>query len=133
MYGDLVLYRDVDINPEEEEELINMIAQKIQEQGLEMYATFIIESIKPLSFIGANMGRAFFAPVFPALSASAGITGEKLFQIVEKRGNADKLIKAIKKLTKEEKARKKIEKGKKIDGKKTDKKWWHCFFKNKKR
>ena len=132
-HGDLALYRDVDLTPDEENEIINKIAKKIQEQGLDMYATFMIESIKPLSFIGANMGRAFFAPVFPALSASAGITGEKLFQIVEKRDNADKLIKAIEKLTKEEKARKKIEKGKKIDGKKTDNKWWHCFFKNKKR
>ena len=126
--GELALYRDVDITPEEEEELIDLIAQKIQEQGLDMYATFMIETIKPLSFIGANMIRVFFAPILPALSASAGITGEKLFQLLEKRDNVDKLLNAIEKLTKEENERKKIKKTIKNEGKENSKKWWQRIF-----
>ena len=118
------MYRDVEVTSEEEDEMINMIAQKIQEHGLDMYAVFMIESIKPLSFIGANMGRVLFAPLIPALSNSAGITGEKIFQVLENRDNVDKLLDAIEKLTKEEKERKKIEKAKKLEGEKPPKKWW---------
>ena len=118
------MYRDIELSIEEEDELIDMIAQKIHENGLDMYAVFMIETIKPLSFIGANMGRAMFAPFVPALSNTAGITTKKFFQVLEKRGNADKLIKAIDKLTKEEKERKKLEKAKKTDGEEPNKKWW---------
>ena len=119
------MYRDVDVTSEEEDELIDLIAHKIQEHGLDMYAVFMIESIKPLSYIGVNMGRVLFAPLLPALSNNAGITGEKLFQILEKRDNVDKLLNAIEKLTKEEKERKKVEKAKKLEEKEThNKKWW---------
>jgi len=122
------LYRDNELTIEEEDEMINMIAQKIQEQGLDMYATFIIESVKPLSFIGANMGRAFFAPIMPALNNSTAIIGENFLKLIEKRENADKLLKAIEKLSKEAEEKKKIEKAKNADGKTPTKKWWQRFF-----
>jgi len=122
------LYRDNELTIEEEDEIINMIAQKIHEQGLEMYATFMVESVKPLSFIGANMGRAFFAPIMPALNTNTAIIGENFLKVIEKRENADKLLKAIEKLSKEAKERMKIEKEKNEDGKTPTKKWWQRFF-----
>ncbi len=122
------MYRDNELTIEEEDDIINMVAQKIQEQGLEMYATFMIESVKPLSFIGANMGRAFFAPIMPALNNNTAILGENFLQVLEKRENADKLLKAIDKLTKEAEEKKRIETAKNADGKTPTKKWWQRFF-----
>ena len=123
------MYRDNELTIEEEDEIINMIAQKIQEHGLDIFAILIIEGLKPLSFIGANMGSLFVAPFLYISDEKAGHGVDKLFQIFENRDNVDKLLDAIEKMSKEDEERNKIEKAKKLEGKKThNKKWWQRFF-----
>lgn len=126
------MYWDIEVTPEDEDEMIRKIAQKIHEYGMDMAAILMIESVKPLSYIGTQMGRFFISPFLPAFGENIGISGEKFLQIFEKRENVEKLIKAVEELTQEEEERKKAEKAKKIEEKRINietgeapkKKWW---------
>jgi len=111
------LYWDIDVTSEDEDEMIRNIAHKIHEYGLDVAAILMIESVKPLSYIGGQMGRLFGSPFLPAFGENIGIGGEKLFQIFEKRENVEKLIKAVEGLTQEEEERKKAKKAKKLEEK----------------
>ncbi len=130
------MYWDIEVTPEDEDEMIKKIAQKIHKYGLDMAAILMIESVKPLSYIGTQMGRIFVSPFLPVLGENIGISGEKLFQIFEKRDNVEKLIKAVEELTLEEEERKKAEKAKKLDEKSAEtesgetlkKKGWRRFL-----
>ena len=129
------MYWDIEVTPEDEEEMIEKIAHRIHKHGLDMAAIFMIESFKPLSFIGAQMGRFFVSPLLPALGKDIGISGEKLFQIFEKHENVEKLIKTVEELTQEEE-QKKAEKTKKLEKKSamieteeaSKNKGWRRFF-----
>ena len=109
------MYEDIEVTSEDEDEMIMMIAQKIHKHGLDVAAIFMIESVKPLSYIGTQMGRFFVSPFLPALGENIGISGEKFFQIFEKRDNVEKLIKAVEELTREEEKQKNVEKAKKLE------------------
>ena len=130
------MHWDIEVTPEDEDEMIRKIAQKIHEYGLDVAAILMIESFKPLSFIGAQMGRFFISPFLPVFGENIGISGEKLLQIFEKRKNVEKLIKAVEMLTREEEERKKAEKAKKLEEKKAkmeagetpEKKGWMRFL-----
>lgn len=122
------MYRDIEVTSEDEDEMIRNIAHKIHEYGLDIAAILMIETIKPLSYIGAQMGRFFFSPFLPVFGENAGIGGEKFFQIMEKRENVEKLIKAVEKLTQEEEERKKAEKAKMVEGGEPEKKGWRRFI-----
>jgi len=131
------LYFDIEVTPEDEDEMIMKIAQNIHKYGLDMAAILMIESVKPLFYVGLQMGRFFISPFLPAFGENIGISGEKLFQIFEKHENAEKLIKAVEKLTREKEEQKKIEKAKKLERKTVEKgteeasqkkKGWRRFF-----
>ncbi len=135
-YGDSNLYIDIEVTSEEEDEMIGNIAHKIHEYGLDIAAIIAIGSVRPLSFIGAQMGRFFISPFLPALGGNIGITGEKFFQIMEKQENVEKLIQTIEKMTQEEEEQKKAEKAKKLkekkakilEGEEPEKKGWRRLF-----
>ena len=114
------MYRDIGELAEDEDELIKKIAQKIHSSGLDIAAILMIESVKPLSYMGAQMGRIFVSPFLPAFGENIESTGEKFLQIFEKRDNVEKLIKAVMELSQEEENRKKDEKDKKLAEKKAD-------------
>ncbi len=130
------MYIDIEVTSEEEDEMIGKIAHNIHEYGLDMVAILMIESVKPLTYIASQMGRFFISPFLPALGDNIDITGEKFFQIMEKRENVEKLIQAIEKLTQEEKEKKKAEKAKKLkekkakilEGEEPEKKGWRRLF-----
>ena len=130
------MYWDIEVTSEDEDEMIMKIAHKIHEYGLDMAAILMIESVKPLSFIGSQMGRFFVSPFLPIFGEKIGISGEKFFQIFEKRENVEKLIKAVEELTREEEERKRAEKAKKLEEKRAkteigethNKKWWRRFL-----
>ena len=107
------MYWNIDVTPEDEAEMIGKIAQKIHKNGLDVVAVLTMESIKPLSYVGAQMGRFLVLPFISILGENIGVSGEKLIQIFEKRENMEKLIKAVEELTREEERRKKAEKAKK--------------------
>ena len=130
------MYWDIDVTSEDEDEMIRNIAHKIHEYGLDVAAILMIESVKPLSYIGGQMGRFFVSPFLPAFGENFGISGEKFFQIFEKRDNVEKLIKAVEDLKQEEEERKEAEKAEKLERKSVetdtvvtyDKKWWRRFL-----
>ena len=116
--GDLGLYWDIKVTSEDEDEMIGKIAKTIHKNGLNLVAIFMIGSVRPLTFIGAQMGRFFVSPFLPAFGEDIEMSGKKLFQIFEKRENVEKLIKAVEDLTREEEDLKTVEKTKKLKEKK---------------
>ena len=130
------MYWDVEVTSEDEDKMIEKIAATIHKYGLDVAAILMIESFKPLSFIGAQMGRFFVSPFLPALGEDLGISGEKFLQIFEKHENVEKLIKAVEDLTREEEEQKKAEKAKKLEEKRAmkeageapEKKGWRRFL-----
>jgi hypothetical protein len=130
------LYWDVEVTSEDEDKMIQKIAATIHKYGMDTAAILMIESVKPLSFIGAQMGRFFVSPFLPALGEDLGISGEKFLQIFEKHENVEKLIKAVEELTREEEEQKKAEKAKKQEEKRAEiesgeapeKKGWRRFL-----
>jgi len=111
------LYWDVEVTSEDEDEMIRKIAQKIHQSGLDMAAIIMIRSVKPLSYVGLQMGRLFISPFLPAFGENVGIDAEKFFQIFEKRENGEKLIKAVEEFAREEEEKKKTEKAKNLEKK----------------
>ena len=99
------LYSDIEITPKDEEEFIEKVAQKIHEYELEPPAILLLESSKPLVWIGGEMGRFFISPFAPIISEEWGITSEKFFLVFEKRENIEKLLKRLEQLTQEEDAK----------------------------
>jgi len=100
----------VEISPELEAEYIEKAAQKIHEQEMETAAILLLESSKPLVWVGGEMGRFFITPFVPILSDKWGETSEKFFLVFEKRENIEKLLQRLEQLSQEDTDRKKAEK-----------------------
>ena len=92
------MYWDYEITPEEEEEMIRKIAEKIHKYGMEVATILMVESLKPLTFVGTQMGRFFINPFLPAFGDEIGMTGEKFFQVFEKRENVERLLVTLEEL-----------------------------------
>jgi ABC-type Zn2+ transport system substrate-binding protein/surface adhesin len=104
------LYYDVEITPEIETKYIETVAQKIHEYQMETAAILLLESSKPLVWVGGEMGRFFITPFVPIISDKWGVTSEKFFLVFEKRENIEKLLKRLEQLAQEEDDKKKEEK-----------------------
>lgn len=104
------LYYDVEITPELEAEYIEKVAQKIHEQEMETAAILLLESSKPLVWVGGEMGRFFITPFVPIISDKWGVTSEKFFLVFEKRENIERLLKRLEQLTQESDDKKREEK-----------------------
>jgi len=103
------VYWDMELTEEEEEEVIKSVAKKIHQYGMEVAAILMLESVKPLTFIGSQMGRFFLSPFLPAFGDNIGLAGEKLFYVFEKRENMEKLLTVLEELAREEPEPKKVE------------------------
>ena len=99
------MYYDLEVTPKDEDEFIEKVAQKIHEYEMETAAILLLESSKPLVWIGGEMGRFFISPFVPVISDKWGVTSEKFFLIFEKRENIEKLLKRLEELTREEDAK----------------------------
>lgn len=102
------VYWDMEMTKEEEEKVIRSVAKKIHQHGMEMAAIFMLESVKPLTFIGTQMGRFFLSPFLPTFGDNISIAGEKLFYVFEKHKNMEKLLTVLEELAKEEPEPKKV-------------------------
>ena len=81
-----------------------------------------LETAKPLTFLGAQMGRFFFSPFLMSLSSTVGIKGEKVLRVFEKVDNVEKVISLLEEMNEEEDRQKDEEK---VEREKTsDKKGW---------
>ena len=105
-----------DVTPEEEERLIQRAADLVSNYEMETPALLVLNMIKPLVYVGGEMGRFFIAPLLPFLNHKA----DAFIHTFEQRKNIDKLIEIIEKKIskKDEKKRKIIEsnKDKKFEG-----------------
>ena len=97
------MFWDMEVTPEDEEEMIRKAAETIHKYGMDVAAILFLESVKPLAYIGGQMGRFFLSPFLPAFGESIGRGGEKFLTIFEKRENVEKLITLLEKMAKEEK------------------------------
>jgi hypothetical protein len=126
-----MLFWNIEVTSEDEDEMIKKVAQMIHKYGLDVPAILMIETFKPLSFVGANLGRFFVSPFLPTFGNNLGVRGEKFFEIFEKRENVEKLIKAVEDLTEEAKRKEEAEKIKRRSAgteEKENKKWWQRFL-----
>ncbi len=104
------MYYDVEVTPEEETELIEQVAQKIHEYEMETAAILLLESSKPLVWVGGEMGRFFITPFVPIISDKWGVKSEKFFLIFEKRENVERLLKRLEQLSMEDDEKKRAAK-----------------------
>jgi hypothetical protein len=98
------LYYDEPLNEEEEDRMIDELANYIHVKGLETAAILFLESSKPLSMIGGGMSRLFVSPFLPIFGDEAEIFGGKMINLLEKRKNIEKLIKKIEEIKEEKKS-----------------------------
>ena len=104
------MYYDTEVTPEEETQLIEQVAQKIHQYQMETAAILLLESSKPLVWIGGEMGRFFITPFVPIISDKWGVKSEKFFRIFEKRDNVERLLKRMEELALEDDEKKRAAK-----------------------
>ena len=80
-----------ELTPEEDERMIDRISEEVVNRNLDAPAIMFLESVKPISFIGSQLGMAFVAP-FLLVFWELGVDYIKFF---EKRENVEKLLKKI--------------------------------------
>jgi len=99
-----------ELTAEEQEQMINKIANEVIKRRLETVAIMFLESIKPMSYIGSQLAMVFVGP-FLAIFGDLGINYIKFF---DKRENVETLLRRIEEMTK---TRDEDEKKAKEDGK----------------
>lgn len=111
-----------DTTPEEQDDIIKKTVKILEKYGMEVPAILFLGTIKPLAYLGGQLGRYFLGPLLPFM----GEREEAFIQTFEQHGNIEKLIKMLEEGKKEEKTRKdEKEKG---SGEETHKSWWKRLF-----
>ena len=87
-----------DAEPVKIDDLIEKIANKVVEAGMEAPAILALETARPLSFIGSQLGRAMVAPWFGVFGWDAMTKADSYMEVFEDRGNVVKLIRRIEEL-----------------------------------
>jgi len=80
---------------EVKDELVERIAQRVVDTGMGMMAIVLLESLKPLSFIGSSM-LVFARPIFNVFLDSEAY--DRFIELVEDRNNIDRLVDRIEQL-----------------------------------
>ncbi|MBS7620314.1 hypothetical protein KEJ21_06700, partial [Candidatus Bathyarchaeota archaeon] len=82
----------MEVTPEEEEEIIKKVADKIKEYGMNAAAIMMLQTFKPMAYISGQTGRFFISPILYGLGEKISVGAEKLFIVFENRDNIEKLI-----------------------------------------
>ena len=101
------MFWDIELTPEEVEEVIQDAYKKISEYKMETLSILTLESLKPWSYVGGELVRAALSPVMPALGENLGLTSEKMLQVFEDRKNIERLIQLLEENLKKEEAERK--------------------------
>jgi len=120
------LFRVDKVTPKDEEEMISKAADKIQEYGMDLAAVLFLQTYKPLSYVGGQMGRFMIFPFFYLLGGGITQSAEKFFMIFENRDNVERLIKLLEKRS-IEKDSEKISKREDVDNTR-QKRGWRRFL-----
>lgn len=122
------LFWDIKVTSEEEEKTIQDVAKRIHDVKMDSMAILFLETVKPLSFIGMELGRFMLSPWLLVFNESIGVKSEKLLQIFEKRENVEKLLVYLENFSREEEKEKKLKKQEKQTEKPEEKKSWRRFL-----
>jgi hypothetical protein len=87
-----------EVNAEEVDKMIEKIAKKVVDAGMETPAIITLQTSKPLSWIGGHMGRIMIAPWFGVLGWDAMHRADAYMALFEDRSNVEKLIQRIEEL-----------------------------------
>jgi len=82
---------------DKERELIDKAARWIADSGLQAPIMMLMQTIKPLSTIGGELGYFFLAPFLPLLDEK----GYEFLDTFEKRENIERVMRRVEKLTQE--------------------------------
>ena len=91
-----------ELTEEEETQIIEKIAEKIYQYKLEAPALILLETSKPISYIGTQLGKLYLTPLLPLLKDDLGIPTEKILTVFERRENIERLLQLIEQPTDEE-------------------------------
>ena len=80
------------------DDLVEKIARKIVDAGMEAPAILALESARPLSFIGSQLGRVMIAPWFGIFGWDAMTKADSYMEVFEDRENVKKLVRKIEEL-----------------------------------
>jgi hypothetical protein len=80
------------------DEIVEKIAKKVVEIGMEAPAVLALESARPLSFIGSQLGRAMIAPWFGIFGWGAMMKADNYMEVFEDKENVKKLVRRIEEL-----------------------------------
>ena len=83
------MFWDIELTPEEVEEVIQEAYKKISEYKMETVSILTLESLKPFSYVGGEL-------------ESLGLTSEKMLQVFEDRKNIERLIQLLEENLKKE-------------------------------
>lgn len=103
------MFRYIEVTPEEEEKIIRKAAEIIHNKGMDTAAIIFLETLKPVIFIGGQMGRFFLMPFLPFFGDRVYEGGEKFITTFEKRENVKKLTTLLEDILKKEKEKEKKE------------------------
>jgi len=89
------VYLGDEIGPEEAEALLREIAKRIWDYGMETAAIMVLETSKPMAFIGAQMGQAVLLPLLNFAGDAPMEKGDKYLSVVQSKDNLEKLIQML--------------------------------------
>lgn len=101
------MFWDDEVTPEDEEAAIKKAVELIHKYGLDTIGIISLETVKPLAYIGGQLGRFTLAPILPFFGEKVGRAGNTFFTVFEKRENVEKVIQLLEKKAEEEKTTKK--------------------------
>lgn len=86
-----------DLNPENEEEMLDWVAKHVIRYGMQTPAILFLESFKPFAFIGGQLSLVFIAPFLEFIDVRlAGMEGYDWSTLFSKKENINLLVKKIK-------------------------------------
>ena len=88
--------KDSDIT-DKERKLIENVAQRIVNSDTEFFALLLLQTIKPVAWISAELGYFFLAPFLPLLEDK----GYELLDTFEERKNIEILLERVEQLSEE--------------------------------
>lgn len=92
------MFWDEELTPEDVDDIVEWTAREIYRYGMETAAILFLESLKPMSRVGASMGQVFLFPLLPLFGDNAIVKGDKFFRTFQEHENVEKLIQRLEEL-----------------------------------
>lgn len=102
------MFHSEELTPEQEEELIQKLAKKIHNHGLDAAVIWFASTVKPLSHIGSQFGRAFIFPYLWLMGEETSLWGDRFFTTFYDKENYEKLMNVLEEMSEEDKNKKKV-------------------------